>query len=162
MNPLDQLKDIHLPEQVNWWPLAPGWWGVIALAFIGLLLLVKWFVHIKRRRIQVGVVMSALNDLEQDLANATIDDKAWLEGLSALMRQVAISKHGRKQAAGLVGHAWLSYLDDTGNTTQFTQGAGQVLASFPYQKTVDLDRESLLALSRQWLKAQAKSGGSYA
>ena len=33
--PLDQLKDIHLPAQVDQLQLAPGWWFVIAL-FLGL------------------------------------------------------------------------------------------------------------------------------
>ena len=26
------LRDLHLPEMVGWWPLAPGWWFLIALA----------------------------------------------------------------------------------------------------------------------------------
>ncbi len=21
------LRDLHLPDAVGWWPLAPGWWG---------------------------------------------------------------------------------------------------------------------------------------
>ena len=25
------LRDLHLPEAIGWWPLAPGWWVVIAL-----------------------------------------------------------------------------------------------------------------------------------
>ena len=24
------LRDLHLPDAIGWWPLAPGWWGVIA------------------------------------------------------------------------------------------------------------------------------------
>ena len=24
------LRDLHLPETIGWWPLAPGWWFAIA------------------------------------------------------------------------------------------------------------------------------------
>ena len=30
-NPLSALKDIHLPEGVSLWPLAPGWYVIIIL-----------------------------------------------------------------------------------------------------------------------------------
>lgn len=29
MDPLAQLKDIHLPDAIPLWPLAPGWWILI-------------------------------------------------------------------------------------------------------------------------------------
>ena len=35
-NPLDGLHDIIAPSQVNWWPLAPAWWVIIALLFLAL------------------------------------------------------------------------------------------------------------------------------
>ena len=25
------LRDLHLPAEVGWWPLAPGWWVLIAI-----------------------------------------------------------------------------------------------------------------------------------
>ena len=40
MNPNDAaqlaLRDIHLPGLIAWWPPAPGWWLVAALALAGL------------------------------------------------------------------------------------------------------------------------------
>ena len=35
-DPLSQLADIHLPDPVSIWPLAPGWWLVIVLILAGL------------------------------------------------------------------------------------------------------------------------------
>ena len=38
------LRDLHLPDAIGWWPLAPGWWVVIALvaALLGYIL---WRVY---------------------------------------------------------------------------------------------------------------------
>ena len=37
---LQQLRDVHVPDSVSWWPLAIGWWVIIGLvALIALLLL---------------------------------------------------------------------------------------------------------------------------
>ena len=48
------LRDLHLPEVIGWWPLAPGWWFLIALAVAGLgylsyRLLTKWRRNAARR-----------------------------------------------------------------------------------------------------------------
>ena len=30
------LRDLHLPDAIGWWPLAPGWWGVLVILAVGL------------------------------------------------------------------------------------------------------------------------------
>ncbi|MDA7785401.1 DUF4381 domain-containing protein, partial [Pseudomonadales bacterium] len=34
-DPLAQLRDIRLPVEPDWWPLAFGWWIVAALILVG-------------------------------------------------------------------------------------------------------------------------------
>ena len=29
-----ELRDIHVPQVSMWWPLAPGWWVVLALLIV--------------------------------------------------------------------------------------------------------------------------------
>ena len=43
------LRDIHLPEVISWWPLAIGWWILIALPII-LLLCYLLYRYIRRDR----------------------------------------------------------------------------------------------------------------
>ena len=43
-NPLDQLRDIHLPEPISWWPPAPGWW-ILAVASCALLAWILKYLH---------------------------------------------------------------------------------------------------------------------
>ena len=39
-DPLAQLRDIHLPADISWWALAPGWWALIIM----LGLMVGWAI----------------------------------------------------------------------------------------------------------------------
>lgn len=159
MNPLDELKDIHLPTAINWWPIAPGWWillGLIALVF--LLIAMKRSRNRKRRQL-VQAAVSSLDILAQD---KTLDAAQWLKALSTLLRQLVINFHGREAGAGLVGKDWLEYLDQKGGSRSFSEGVGQVLASQPYQQTSNYDREALLNLVRQWLKQQRRGGSKNA
>ena len=52
------LRDLHLPEAIGWWPLAPGWWVVVALVAGGLYYLFRLYLRTRARgaarRQQVG------------------------------------------------------------------------------------------------------------
>ena len=48
------LRDLHLPDPIGWWPLAPGWWFVLVLvagglAYLASLALKKWRHNAPRR-----------------------------------------------------------------------------------------------------------------
>lgn len=88
-NPLDQLRDIHLPEPISWWPLAPGWWILI----IGGCLLLGWLISIFYRRYNAKLYRrQALKKLRQlELA----EDSQQLRELFELLKQTAISAYPR-------------------------------------------------------------------
>ena len=151
MNPLDQLRDIHLPDSVQWWPLAIGWWLLAALMLMLVLLFVWRFNRGKKQRRMVNLSMQSLDALEAD---TELDEEEWLRALSALLRRVVINLHGRKATAGLVGKQWLEYLDRYGKNNSFSEGEGRLLATQPYQAAANYDRKELSALVRNWIKSQ--------
>lgn len=155
MNPLDELKDIHLPASVDWWPLAPGWWGLATLTLMVLALVVLKRSRSRKHRQLTQAAIVSLNQLAQD---KSLDNTEWLKALSSLLRQIVINFHGREAGAGLVGEDWLAYLDQQGGGQGFSQGVGQVIASQPYQQASDYDREALLRLVHQWIKRQRRGG----
>lgn len=157
MNPLDELKDIHLPASVDWWPLAPGWWVLVALILMVLALVVLKRSRSRKHRQLTQAAIISLNQLAQD---KSLDKTEWLKALSSLLRQIVINFHGREAGAGLVGEDWLAYLDQRGGGQGFSQGVGQVIASQPYQQASDYDREALLRLVHQWIKRQRRGGGA--
>ncbi|MCB1720092.1 MAG: DUF4381 domain-containing protein, partial [Candidatus Competibacteraceae bacterium] len=108
-NPLADLRDIHLPEPVSWWPPAPGWWLLVALSLVvvaGLL----WLWRYRRRQTPRRVALAELTRLRADFQRDG-DGAAVATGISALLRRLALTHFPRGQVAGLVGDAWLQFLD---------------------------------------------------
>jgi len=158
------LRDIHLPDPISWWPLAPGWWVLLVL-FIVLILILFWLLssHANRRKNKRlrSIVKQELIRLQQ-----IEDDKLFVEKLSALLKGVAIERYGA-DVAGLSGEKWLRFLDThwTDNVVRddeqnFRNGIGQILATAPYQKQVDIDRQALLQLASEWLLINGKRRSS--
>jgi len=94
-NPLAQLKDIHLPEAISWWPLAIGWWVVGFIVIAGTYFAVQFsFGHyINQRYRRQG--LSALNNLPN------IDQQQRLIALFSLLKQVANSAYPQQNLPAL-------------------------------------------------------------
>ena len=151
-NPFElPLRDIHLPDEINWWPLAIGWW--ITLALIPILLWISFLIY--KRLTQKTAVKSAkklLSALKQD---ETKTETEKLLDISALIRRVAMSVAPREECASLTGNAWLQYLDKSLKTPDFSQGVGQCLADINYRKNSEnINLPELMDLTERWLKAQ--------
>lgn len=152
MEPLD-LKDIHLPEPIGWWPPAPGWW----LVPLSLALSVVVVYSLYRRVTRKTVRKSALKLLDELRKQPVQDQMLALSGLSAWLRRVAIGLDGRSQVASLHGEAWLAYLDRGLADAPFSQGAGRCFADAHYRPVPqDVDIDALFVLCERWLKQQGK------
>ena len=133
-DPLSELRDIHMPDAVSIWPLAPAWWwlglGVLALLVAG------YFIY--KRFSRPNVQKAALAELDYFLAETVDQDdlqKHYMQ-LSILLRRFAISIFGNNNVAGLTGEKWLDFLDKTGDTDFFLNGPGRALITVPYGGTL--------------------------
>jgi len=149
------LKDIHEPEAIGWWPPAIGWW-LVAIAVPLLIILLVWLYKRLTRKTALKTAKKMLVRIKQDAAQ---DNLQKLGGLSVLVRRVAISVSPRAKAAGLTGRQWLEFLDASVKGLPFSEGIGQLLADAPYRKTppTELEVSQLIDLCEDWLKAQTKS-----
>ena len=86
-DPLAQLRDIHLPEAVSWWPLAPGWWVLGTLLIAGLAYMVHFFWQ---RHHAFTYRRQALQQLKQ-LPNNSQHHR--ITALMALLKRVAVSAY---------------------------------------------------------------------
>jgi len=95
---LDRLHDLALPPQVSWWPPAPGWYVVIALALAAAAWLAfrawkHWRSNAYRR--------AALKELK------SLDTPA---AIAELLRRTALAVSPRSSVAEKSGSAWLDWL----------------------------------------------------
>lgn len=154
-NPLDQLKDIHLPPEASVWPLAPGWWVVVLLCMV--LVGLAFIFFLKRRRIQRfrRSVVGMLHDIR--LPENESDTPRFLGEVSVLLRRVAIHCYPRMDVASLSGERWLLFLDEKGDTDRFMHGVGQALAEGPYRIHTAAEAERLRQLAESWIQRNLES-----
>lgn len=148
------LKDLHLPETIGWWPLAPGWWILAALVVTGLTYLAwrwyrAWRFNAPRR--------FALRELAKfEAAYLDHHDPVTLgKQLSELLRRSMLAYAPRGHMAGLTGEAWLAWLDRGMPVPYFHTDGGKSLLSLPYRDPdgdfSDVDVGALVAAVRMRL-----------
>lgn len=156
-----ELRDIHLPDTISWWPIAPGWWIVLAslLAFFIIVFVIKKIYVSKQLKRDINAELSLIKQQFQ-----TTQNKSQLaKSLSALLRRTGISYYPKANIAGLTGNDWLIYLDktntDKSKNTKFQSDIGQILLSAPYlpnDTKLKFDEAALIELCESWLLSRHK------
>lgn len=127
----DTLRDIHGLDSIPWWPLAPGWWGILGVLLAALFSISlyqgwqRWYsqdwrhdAHRRLRALAIRVHQAAPRDIVAELAS--------------LLRRVAMARHGRAACASLTGPAWLAWLEQRDPQGFPWTQRGQVLITLPY------------------------------
>lgn len=158
MNPADlPLRDIHLPDPIGWWPLAPGWWWVIGLSLLTAAVVATFILVRRYRRSRLGYWLRPEFQALVSTYAADQDAMAFLQSVSSLLRRACLSLYPRCTVASLTTQDWLGLLDQAGETSDFTHGPGRVLADGPYLRQASRgDVELLLPLVRNWIERCAK------
>ncbi len=126
-----QLQDIHLPESASFWPLAAGWWILFALIVAIAIWLTFKAIKKAKQRTYRKKILAKFKVLEEKLK--TDPSNAVIAEINTLLRQLAITYYPRSKVASLTGGDWLHFLDKTGDTHDFSRGAGRILIEAPYQ-----------------------------
>jgi hypothetical protein len=148
------LRDLHLPDAIGWWPLAPGWWVVLvvvaaALGYILWRAYKRWQFNAPRR--------FALRELARyEAAFLEHRDPVKLgKQVSQLLRRGMLAYAPRDEIAGLTGEAWLAWLDNGMPVPYFHTEGGKSLLNLPYRDPEgdfsDVDINALLSAVRMRL-----------
>ena len=146
------LRDIHLPPEPSWWPLAPGWWVLVVL-LLAALLLGAWLWRRHRRvlwrREQVLLELDALAHRHQRDG----DQSALANGLHQLLRRVA--RRHDAMATQQRGEAWRLTLARV-PIDAITLDQLLTLEQAIYRPQSTFDHVAAVAAVRQWLRLALK------
>ena len=159
------LRDIHLPDPISWWPLAPGWWIVLAAAVcIGIAIFITRKIY--RSRQLKRDINAELEEIKKQFQQ-TQNKSSLAKSLSILLRRASISYFSsiyttEHHIAGLTGEHWLIWLDETQASAdkRFQSDIGKVLLNAPYlpeNSELDYDAQQLIQLCESWLLSSHKS-----
>lgn len=147
---IEQLHDIEGFGPVGFWPLAIGWWILIACALGALFLIWRRFLYLRSWK---GETLRKLKHLEKNLSPSTSQET--VVELSTYLRRIAVRRFPRKECAGLVGDAWLKWLKSHDPKQFDWTGKGKMLIAVPYaQIGQDLPLEpikEMLQAVKKWV-----------
>jgi hypothetical protein len=149
------LRDIHLPPQPSWWPLAPGWWALAVLLLAAIALTVWYVLRQRRRRIAERQVLA---EVDRAVALWREQPQALAAGLHQLLRRGALGIDD--QATQLRGDAWrrlLARLPVDASTLEQLHAVEVAM----FQPGAPLDVERAAEATRRWLRLawrQSRSG----
>lgn len=143
----EQLRDIHLPDGVSWWPLAIGWWVVLAIMIAVIVLLITKAILQQRRKRFARYALTELEDIKHN------DDKDWLIQTHQIMRRASLCYFPKSQVASMDTKHWVILLYQTGSDI-WTQQSLQLLEEGVYRNPDTIDdehKEQFLYQASLWL-----------
>jgi hypothetical protein len=119
---LRNLVDIVEPDALStWWPLAPGWWAVLGVVAIVVLVLAVRALRVYYRNAYRRYALRLIRDATD------------IQSIAVILKRVAIAAYGRDAVANLSGEAWVAWLASHGGVA-LPDDASSALAGGPYQR----------------------------
>ena len=151
---LSSLEPLYEPEAVQFSFQTPGWYILLALAIVVILVfLIKWIRQYHRNMYRRDALKN-LKTIESQFNSS--NDTSNLNDVFVLLKYVAIQKFGRKTVAQSYGENWLNFLEEKGKGTPFRKHAPAVSAIlYDSGEVSSAEAKQLVELTRKWIKTNA-------
>jgi hypothetical protein len=156
IDPLQQLRDVHLPEAVSAWPPAYGWWLLATAIVILLSIIVRyvWAAYQRRAFLRESIIILQAMPLKKGL---TPSQK--LHHCNDVLKRCAIELYPLDNVATLSGEQWLHFLNTHSRKPLFENIDDWL--SLWYKQDVSITLcDDFIQRSEQWLRQQ-RIGKSY-
>ena len=146
----EQLRDVHLPDAISWWPLAWGWWVLLVIVLCAVSVLV-W--QIKRSINKNRYRGLAITELESVIAQWREDDNsiAYLQSANSVLKRAVLHTSQDSSLTTTSGKTWVGLLHQW-SPKALSEVSQNALAYECYQPSCDTDINSVHTELVRWLK----------
>lgn len=149
---LEQLKDIHLPPGISWWPPAPGWWALAGAVVVAALAVVG-INYVRRRTIRYRA-LHELNDLRRDESLGAVTAA---ERIAVLLKRIVLQRSTTKSIGVEHGTRWVDRLMQEPGGMPAEIARFLALAPYAHDELIDSspDRSALFTAADRWIRRNA-------
>ena len=140
------LEPLIAPEEVAFWPPAPGWYVVVGILLLAVLLFLLGWIRKRRENHYRVLALNRLKGINERVGTSVVQGD--ILALNRLLKETALSIYPREQVAPLYGFTWLEFLDQHCSKTDFSNQFAGLLDTGTYiskdQLSVPIDQWNLL------------------
>jgi hypothetical protein len=144
-----QLRDVHSPDPIGWWPLAVGWWILIGLLIAVLVGATWWLVKRARRERYRKTAVSELVKHFRNWQQSQHTDR-YLQNTSAVLRRIILHINDDPNLTTVSGNAWVNILEQHSGVP-FTTATKTALAESIYRTNIATDVPAVHAELLNWV-----------
>jgi hypothetical protein len=148
------LRDIHLPADPGYWPLAPGWWLLMIICTVIVYFLIKQFLKIRKRKKINHLLQQQLFNIHEEYKNHQNKHQFAID-IAELLRRFVKYILKDPQATSLTGKDWVVYLNNSSDQPIFSKFERE-LTQAQYLPNVEFDVYSLFATIKNYFPAAIK------
>ena len=151
-----QLKDVHSPEAIGWWPLAISWWVLLILVIVLISLAGRYLL---KKHLQNRYRKAALDELSHsfDQWKSDSNNAEYLQRGHAIIKRVFLHLEnsrpnhvGKGVSAGLSGDIWAEKINSV-VSKPLSDHTINALVILSYQAEPKADIELIQVELRDWL-----------
>jgi hypothetical protein len=137
------LKDIQGLDPISAWPLAIGWWIIIAGLIIAAILVMLFFYDQKRRSLSwKSQLLKKLEIMKKTVSSENAH--AIATELAEMIRRLATHRFSRKECGHLQGEAWILWLSEKDPIHYDWTKSKEILIEAPFRPSgFDVDSDLL-------------------
>ena len=141
---LSGLKDLHYPVSPSWWPLSYGWYIILSLILLSVLIIIH-----KKRNSPLAYANREMKKIQKT------NSEKQLKLLSQLLKRVAMARYGREAIAPLSEESWQEFLLASAPKILTDKQARQ-LAYAIYNPNPEKPDKKLFSATQKWIEQVLK------